>query len=392
MAPSTNERSGNGARRRELSELSNRPKCLEPGSTIGILGGGQLGRMLSMAAARIGMRCHIYSDAETSPAGEVSAKSFTGDYTDAERLKAFAADVDVITYEFENVPVETAELLQRFRPVYPPPKALEVSQDRLEEKSFIHDLGISVAPFAAVDDEGSLQNAIEEVGVPSILKTRRLGYDGKGQARLRDHSDARSAHAQLGSVPSILEGMIKFDAEMSVLLVRGGSKDVGADDAVVAYDIPRNTHRDGILHQSIVPMDMGVPHQQCIEIASKIADALDYVGVLAVEMFLVQDGGEAKAIVNEIAPRVHNSGHWTMDACLVDQFENHMRAICGWPLGASTRHNDVVMTNLIGDDANRWPELARAEDYCLHLYGKHEARAGRKMGHVNRLLPLSAKR
>ncbi len=370
--------------------MRNPLRRLEPGSTIGIVGGGQLGRMLSMAAARLGMRCHIYSDAETSPAAEVSADSLTGDYRDAEKLEAFAQGVDVVTYEFENVPVETATLLESFKPVFPPPRALEVSQDRLEEKSFIRDLGIAVAPFAAVDDAASMQQAVEQVGTPSILKTRRLGYDGKGQSRLREASDAQSAHEQLGHVPSILEGMIKFDAEMSVLLVRGAGGDTGQDRAVVAYDIPRNTHRDGILHQSIVPMDMDVPHDKCIEIASKIADALDYVGVLAVEMFLVQQGGEQTAIVNEIAPRVHNSGHWTMDACVVDQFENHIRAICGWPLGSPARHNDVVMTNLIGDDAHRWPELARSEEYCLHLYGKHEARAGRKMGHVNRLLPLTS--
>ncbi|MEM7749378.1 MAG: ATP-grasp domain-containing protein, partial [Pseudomonadota bacterium] len=240
-----------------------------------------------MAAARIGMRCHIYSDAETSPAAEVSANSLTGDYRDAEKLEAFAQDVDVITYEFENVPVETANLLESFKPVFPPPRALEVSQDRLEEKSFIRDLGIAVAPFAAVDDAVSMQQAVEQVGTPSILKTRRLGYDGKGQSRLHDASDTQAAHEQLGRVPSILEGMIKFDAEMSVLLVRGAKDETGQSSAVVAYDIPRNTHRDGILHQSIVPMDMDVPRAQCIEIATKIADALDYVGVLAVEMFLV---------------------------------------------------------------------------------------------------------
>ena len=370
--------------------MPNALKRLEPGSTIGVLGGGQLGRMLSMAAARIGMRCHIYSDADTSPAAEVSAECVTGEYTDAARLEEFARNVDVITYEFENVPVETAKLLQRFGPVYPPPKALEISQDRLEEKTFIRDLGIEVAPFAAVDDKSSLQMAVETVGVPSILKTRRLGYDGKGQARLSKASEAEAALDQLGGVASILEGMISFHAEVSVLLVRGGHSGEASGPTLVAYDIPRNTHRDGILHQSIVPMDMNASLRgECVGIATKIADALDYVGVLAVEMFLVKDGNSQIPIVNEIAPRVHNSGHWTMDACFVDQFENHMRAICGWPLGSPTRYNDVVMTNLIGDDVHLWPELAQTDEHCLHLYGKHEARPGRKMGHVNRLLPLS---
>ncbi len=336
------------------------------------------------------MRCHIYSDAETSPAAEVSAACVTGAYDDAAQLADFAKTVDVITYEFENVPVETAELLQNFKPVYPPPKALEISQDRLHEKTFIRDLGIDVAPFSAVDDAASLEQAIEAVGIPSILKTRRLGYDGKGQVRLSRTSDAKTALDQLGGVPSILEGMISFEAEMSVLLVRGSQATEHSQPVSVAYDIPRNTHREGILHQSIVPMELdGALRTKCTEIAAKIADALDYIGVLAVEMFLVRDGSKAVPIVNEIAPRVHNSGHWTMDGCFVDQFENHMRAICGWPLGPTTRHNDVIMTNLIGSDVHQWVDLTQTDEHCLHLYGKHEARAGRKMGHVNHVMPLS---
>ncbi len=344
-----------------------------------------------MAAAKLGLRCHIYSDAATSPAAEVSSGSTVGDYADLERLEAFARSVDVVTYEFENVPVATAEHLAQFKAVYPPPRALEVAQDRLVEKSFIADLGIAVAPFAAVDDGASLATAIADVGLPAILKTRRLGYDGKGQVRLRMREAASTALADIGHAPAILEGQVAFEREVSVILVRGLADD-GANEIVEAtYDIPVNTHRDGILDRSVVPSPLSpADRDEAVAIAGKIARALDYIGVLAVELFHVPTADGDHLVVNEIAPRVHNSGHWTMDACTVDQFENHIRAVVGWPLGSTSRHSDAEMLNLIGRDINNLHEHLKDGSAALHIYGKNEARDGRKMGHVNQLLPKTA--
>ena len=365
-----------------------KPQRLSAGSTVGILGGGQLGRMLALAAAKLGLRCHIYSDAPTSPAAEVSSASTVGDYADLERLAEFARNVDVVSYEFENVPVATAEHLAQFKAVYPPPRALEVAQDRLVEKTFISELGIAVAPFASVDDAAALDGAMAEVGLPAILKTRRLGYDGKGQVRLRDSEDAGGALADIGHAPAILEGHIAFEREVSVILVRGPADD-GSDTIVEAtYDIPLNTHRDGILDRSVVPAPLiGRDREEAVAIAAKIANALDYIGVLAVELFHLPDADGSHLVVNEIAPRVHNSGHWTMDACTVDQFENHIRAVVGWPLGATTRHSDAEMINLIGRDVDDLYLHLADRTAALHIYGKNEARDGRKMGHVNRLRP-----
>lgn len=367
---------------------------LKPGATIGILGGGQLGRMLAMAAAKLGLRCHIFSDAPTSPAAEVSSASTVGAYDDYDKLTEFARDVDVVTYEFENVPVATAKHLASGTPVFPPPKALDIAQDRLHEKQFISDLGIAVAPFAAVDDLAGLEAAVARIGTPAILKTRRMGYDGKGQARLRGLEDVADAYDAIGGAPAILEGYVAFAREISVLLVRGRSPSGDGSIVDLAYDAPMNSHKDGILDRSVVPAPISDADQkQALAIAAKIADALDYRGVLAVEMFHVDDGsGGDRLIVNEIAPRVHNSGHWTMDACLVDQFENHIRAVAGWPLGMTTRHSDAEMINLIGDDVEAWRDHLENGTASLHLYGKNEARAGRKMGHINRITPKTEKK
>ena len=358
--------------------------ALAPGSTIGVLGGGQLGRMLAMAAARLGLKCHIYSD-HRGPAFDVAAETTLGDFNDLAAIRAFAGSVDVVTYEFENVPVEAAAAAAERAPVRPGPKALEVAQDRLAEKSFIAGLGIPVAPYATVDSADDLTAALARLGTPAILKTRRLGYDGKGQARITDAKAAGEALEAIKHAPAVLEGFVAFQYEVSVLVVRG------LDGHCVFYDVPLNTHRAGILDTSAVPAPLPSAHvAQAQAIAARIAEALGYVGLLAVEMFyLGANAGPAPLVVNEIAPRVHNSGHWTIDACAVSQFENHMRAVAGWPLGPTERHSDAVMTNLIGDDYHRWPELAasRPKPCCVHLYGKNDARAGRKMGHITTLAP-----
>lgn len=352
--------------------------ALPPGSTIGILGGGQLGRMLALAAAQLGLKCHIYTDV---PGGacEVSAASSIGPFEDVEAVRAFAEGVDVVTYEFENVPLAAAAAAEAVAPVRPGPKALAVAQDRLEEKTFISALGIPVAPFAPVQDGASLEAALRTIGDAGILKTRRLGYDGKGQVRIKSGAELAYAFEQLQRAPSVLEGLVPFAYEVSVLVVRGLAGEMRF------YDIPLNTHKDGILDTSTVPSPLPPAHAaRAREIAGAIATALGYVGVLGVEMFYVANAAEP-LVVNEIAPRVHNSGHWTMDACLVSQFENHIRAVAGWPLGPTDRHSDVVMTNLIGADVDQWPAIAAEPNAALHLYGKPEARPGRKMGHVNRL-------
>ena len=354
--------------------------ALPPGSTIGILGGGQLGRMLALAAAPLGLKCHIYSDVP-GPAFDVAAKSQVGPFEDTDKIRAFAETVDVVTYEFENVPLEAAAAAQAVAPVRPGPKALAVAQDRLEEKSFIRGIGIPVAPFANVDSDASLKDALASIGEAGILKTRRLGYDGKGQVRIRSAAELAPAFESLKRMPCVLEGLVPFAYEVSVLVVRGVTGEVRF------YDLPLNTHKDGILDTSTVPSPLPAAHvARATEIAGAIANALDYVGVLGVEMFYLPDAAEP-LVVNEIAPRVHNSGHWTMDACLVGQFENHIRAVAGWPLGPTVRHSDVTMTNLIGADVDRWQAFAAEPDTAVHLYGKPEARPGRKMGHVNRLKP-----
>ncbi|MBU2582215.1 MAG: 5-(carboxyamino)imidazole ribonucleotide synthase [Alphaproteobacteria bacterium] len=359
--------------------------ALPPGSTIGILGGGQLGRMLAIAAARLGFNVHIYSDT-SGPAFDVCVAHTLGAYDDSEAVAAWAAKVDVVTYEFENVPLAAAAAAASKKPVRPNARALEAAQDRLAEKRFLESLGLAVAPFYPVDDTASLASAIDAIGTPAILKTRRLGYDGKGQARIATPADAGRALEAIGNAPAILEGHVRFDCEISVLLARG------IDGATASYDIPLNTHVDGILATSAVPGPLSEAlAARAQEAAARIADALDYVGLIAVEMFYAGKNAERPLVVNEFAPRVHNSGHWTLDACAVCQFENHIRAVAGWPIAATARHSDAVMTNLIGSDVNDWLTLAGEPGACLHLYGKNEARPGRKMGHITRLQALSSK-
>jgi len=361
------------------------PTPLPPRSVIGILGSGQLGRMLAQAASRLGLLVHVYAD-DSGPAFDVSETNAVGAYTNLGRLDEFARSCDVITYEFENVPVDAAEHLARRLPVRPGPMALRVAQDRIVEKTFIRDLGIPVAPFApvAADTVQTAGTMMSAWATPGILKTARLGYDGKGQAAVAKPSDIAATFSDLGRVPCVLEQRIPFVAEVSVLVVRA------LDGATLCYDVPRNEHSGGILRRSTVPS--GLPpavEARASDIAARIATALDYVGVLGVEMFYLGPDVPEPLLVNEIAPRVHNSGHWTMDACAVGQFENHIRAIAGWPLGATRRHSDAVMENLIGHDADDWPRLAALPDVCLHLYGKRDARPGRKMGHVNHIRPLT---
>jgi 5-(carboxyamino)imidazole ribonucleotide synthase len=354
---------------------------LPPGSTIGILGCGQLGRMLAMAAARLGLRTHVLCDTR-GPAFDVATATTQAAFDDEAALAAFARAVDVVTYEFENVRVETARLLARSVPVRPSAKALEAAQDRLVEKRFIAGLAIPVAPFEAVDGPEALGAALARLGAPALLKSRRLGYDGKGQAGVDAGSDMAAVWAAAGASPGVLERRIAFHSELSALVVRGH------DGEMACYDCPLNVHEGGILRRSIVPS--GLPDSDLAEaraIAGRIAEALDYVGVLAVEMFHLGPDAPAGArlMVNEIAPRVHNSGHWTIEACAVSQFENHIRAVAGWPLGSAQRHSDAEMANLIGKEADAWLTLAAEPQACLHLYGKHHAHPGRKMGHVTRL-------
>ncbi|MDG1282220.1 MAG: 5-(carboxyamino)imidazole ribonucleotide synthase [Pseudorhodobacter sp.] len=349
---------------------------LAPGSTIGILGGGQLGRMLSVAAARLGLKTHIYEPGANPPAADVAHRVTTAAYDDREALAAFAASVDVITYEFENIPAEALDQLEALRPLRPNRRALAISQDRIAEKDFLNNLGLQTAPYAFVQTADDLAAAIAKIGTPAILKTTRLGYDGKGQARIKTATDADAALAAMQGADAVLEGFIDFSHEVSVIAARG------LDGSVAAYDPGENVHRDGILHSTTIPARLSPSlRSDAVLIAARILNALDYIGVMGVELFVTPKG----LIVNEIAPRVHNSGHWTQNGCAVDQFEQHIRAVAGWVLGDGTRHSDVVMENLIGDDIARIPELAAERNCALHLYGKPEARAGRKMGHVNRI-------
>lgn len=352
------------------------PDRLPQGSTIGIIGGGQLGRMLSVAASRLGFRCHIFEPGAEPPAAHVAHCVTTAGYDDNDALRTFGKSVDVITYEFENIPTAALDVLQDLAPIYPGREALRISQDRLTEKTFLQDLGLKTAPFADVSDATSLDAALAEIGAPSILKTRRFGYDGKGQARINSGSDAGQALADMQGAPAILEGFVDFSHEVSVIAARG------QNGAIAAFDPGENVHSEGILRTTTVPARLSASQKSdAVLIAAKVLNALDYVGVLGVELFVTAQG----LIVNEIAPRVHNSGHWTQNGCTVDQFEQHIRAVAGWPLGNGTRYADVVMENLIGDDMDRVPDLADTADTALHLYGKAETKPGRKMGHVNRV-------
>jgi 5-(carboxyamino)imidazole ribonucleotide synthase len=345
---------------------------------IGILGGGQLGRMLSVAASRLGYRCHIYEPGANPPAGDVARHVTTAGYDDRKALVAFAAAVDVVTFEFENIPTEALDILEAACPIRPCRPALAISQDRIAEKDFLNGLGLATAPFAAVNSRADLDQALDHIGTPAILKTTRLGYDGKGQARIMVPADADAAFAAMDGAAAVLEGFVEFSHEVSVIAARG------LDGSVACYDPGENVHMGGILRTTTVPARLSpAQRSDAVLIAARILSALDYVGVMGVELFVTPGG----LLVNEIAPRVHNSGHWTQNGCAVDQFEQHIRAITGWPLGDGLRHSDVVMENLIGDDILKIPQIARERHAALHLYGKPEARAGRKMGHVNRVTP-----
>jgi len=355
---------------------------LNTGAAIGILGGGQLGRMLALAAARLGLNCHIYSPDKDSCAFDVVSRSTCAAYDDETALTRFAQSVDVITYEFENVPAKTAAFLAKRRPVLPDPKVLEATQDRLIEKDFLKDLKIPTAPYAPVHSATQLVEGIRAVGLPAVLKTRRLGYDGKGQAKITRDTERGEAWRSLREVPCILEGFVKFQREVSVIAARS------ADGTVQCFEVTENDHRNHILKVSKVPAKVTpAVAAEARRIATRIVKAFDYVGVMGVEMFVVGSGRKQHVMVNEMAPRVHNSGHWTIDGATVSQFEQHIRAVAGWSLASPKRLGRVEMINLIGaevNDAERWLTVPGA---AVHVYGKGAPSPGRKMGHVTRVWP-----
>ena len=347
-----------------------------PGSVIGIVGGGQLGRMLSMAAAQLGYKCHIFDPHEHPPAADVAAYCTRAEYDDMAALRDFASKVDVATYEFENLPVEPLQVLgDKLRPST---RSLAIAQDRAREKAFIEGCGARVAKWEAVASYEEVCEAVDRIGVPTVLKTRRYGYDGKGQSWIRVPEQAQESWSVIAEEPAVAEAGINFSAEFSVIVARW------ADGAHVFWDSPENEHRDGILRRSTAPCSDAVAAQvpEAREASLRIAEALGHIGVLTVEFFASEDG----PLVNEIAPRVHNSGHWTIEGAVTSQFEQHIRAICDLPPGVTgLTRGGAVMENLIGDEVNRWPELVRDRGAHLHLYGKDEARPGRKMGHVTRV-------
>jgi 5-(carboxyamino)imidazole ribonucleotide synthase len=352
---------------------------LAPGSTIGILGGGQLGRMLALAAARLGFKCHVYSDESESCAFHVASETTRASFHDTTALAKFAGVCNAVTFEFENVPDETVRELVQHVFVAPGPEALRIAQDRFLEKTFLAGIMLETAPFHDIANEAAAKNAFLAIGGRAVLKTRKLGYDGRGQRIVYNAEEAARAFAELGSVPSILEGFVDFAFEASVIAVRA------ADGAFAAFDVARNEHENHILRRSTVPAGLSQSTaREAIAIARRIAEAMDYVGVLGVELFVARDG---KLLVNEIAPRVHNSGHWTLEACAVSQFEQHIRAVAGWPLLDADRHSNAVMQNIIGGEVEQWLQIARQPG--LHIYGKREVRPGRKMGHFTKLSALS---
>jgi 5-(carboxyamino)imidazole ribonucleotide synthase len=355
---------------------------IPPGGTIGILGGGQLGRMTALAAASLGYRVHIFTPEQDSPAAQVSDAVTVAAYDDEAALTQFARSVDVVTLEFENIPASPVRFLENLVPVRPGSKALETAQDRLCEKRFFNDLGIETAPWREVASAEDLKAAVRDIGTPAILKTATLGYDGKGQVKILPDTDLDQAWTGLGASRAVLEGFVTFEAEISALVARGVEGDWAA------WDVVKNVHTHHILDTTTAPapLPQGL-HDQAVAIAHKAAQALGLVGVLAVEMFLTKDG---RLLVNEMAPRPHNSGHWTIDACFTSQFEQVVRAVCALPMGSPRRHSDAVMTNLIGDAARQWAALLNEPNAKLHLYGKTEIRPGRKMGHVTRLYPLDS--
>jgi 5-(carboxyamino)imidazole ribonucleotide synthase len=354
-------------------------QIIEPGATIGILGGGQLGRMTAMAAARLGYRVHSYCPEPDSPAFQVSAASSVAGYDDQAALGRFADSVDVVTFEFENVPSATGEFLAARKPTRPAPLVLHIAQDRLREKNFLTGAKVATTRYTEVARAEELERAIHSIGLPCVLKTAQFGYDGKGQVLIAKEADIAQAWSRMGKGVGILEGFVDFSHEISVIVARG------IDGATAAYPPVENQHRNHILDSTIAPARLAQPILMKAEtIARHIAEALNVVGLIAVEMFVTRSG---EVLVNELAPRPHNSGHWTIDACLTSQFEQFVRAVCGLPLGSVECHSAAVMKNLLGDDVAGWPEILAEPGAKLHLYGKREARAGRKMGHVTRLSP-----
>jgi len=356
---------------------------LPPTSTIGIVGGGQLGRMSALAAARLGYRCHVLTDGPNSPAAQVASSITVGDYNDLAALELFSESCDVISFEFENIDAAGLELLRRHRPVRPSPEILRIAQDRVTEKSFLNGIDIPTAPWRQVTCIADLQTAVTELGLPTVLKTTRLGYDGKGQALLRTPEDLAPAFASLDPKPLILEGFIDFACELSVIVARNPSGQIAVFDAV------QNLHKHHILDLTLAPAPIDPAIAQVAQdYARKLAEALQLEGLLALELFVDRDG---RVLANEMAPRPHNSGHWTIDACAVSQFEMHIRAVADLPLPPATRHADAVMKNLVGpDDLALWPEIVATPGLIPHHYGKSEARPGRKMGHVTVLFPRGA--
>lgn len=362
------------------------PEPLPPGSVIGILGGGQLGRLLAVAAAKLGLKAFIYAAEEESPAIETAFRHCKAAYDDEAKLAEFAKACDVVTFEFENVPARTLRIASRYCPVRPSPEAAEAAQDRIAEKRFISSLGLPVAPYAAIESADDLQRAAAFLAAEgsAVLKRAREGYDGKGQTRVSTQAELAAAFESLGA-PCVLEAWLGYSAEISAIAVRSLAGEVRC------YDTPENTHRGGVLRTSAVPSSCPPEIQlEAQAIATRIAEALDYVGVLAVELFVMAEGaGGSRLLVNEIAPRVHNTGHWTLDACAISQFENHIRAVAGWPIGSTERHSDAVMTNLLGQDVLGWSEIIERDPAAsLYLYGKSSVREGRKLGHVTKMTPL----
>lgn len=362
---------------------------LPPSSTIGILGGGQLGRMLAIAAAELGMRAHIFAPESDPPAAAVAHAHTRAAFTDAPALRAFAADIDILTYEFENIPLAALRDIDPRR-IRPSPRSLETTQDRLIEKQFLNALHLPTAPFAPFTDAASLAEALHATGAPAIVKTRRLGYDGKGQYRLRSQADIPDALRALNGQEAIAEGVVEFSAECALALARR------EDGATAAFPLTETFHENGILRRALAPADMHPAlRARAEEVTAAIADALGHIGVLTAEFFLLgekTDGANAasRLLVNEIAPRVHNSAHWTLEACAASQFAQHIRAVSGWPLGDTDARFPVEMRNLLGDESADWLDLAAAPDASLHLYGKTESRPGRKMGHLTMRRSLPA--
>jgi len=353
-------------------------KIIKPGSTIGIIGGGQLGRMAASAASSLGYHVHIYTDKDDSPASHVTDKTITASYTDKKALHKFASHVDVVTFEFENIPHESVKVLEEHVPVRPSWKVLHVSQNRLREKDFINSIGIKTAPYKKIKSAKDLRSAHKEIATRCILKTVEMGYDGKGQFIIDDDTDYEKLWDEINIGTGVLEGMVKFTKEISVIIARG------IDGKSECFPPSHNIHKGGILDTSVAPADISDKlSDNAKKIAEKIANELDLIGMIAVEMFITEN---EDILVNEIAPRPHNSGHWTMDGAITSQFEQFIRAVCGLPLGNPAAHSKVEMQNLIGEDVNSWEELIKNPNNKIHLYGKKKIAKGRKMGHVNKII------